>query len=150
MPQQQLSSNLIVEKTIPIIIILITLLFWIGVDGLPIIIPSIAFIFAIYCFYNIFFIVSNVSYDDNNIYIKNRKIVQTISLEYITAIKLSPYFGSFRNKWRIKYIKGGQEYSIFIFLKFGLISLNQFVKIIKSKNPSVDIVHISADIDLDL
>jgi phosphoglycerol transferase MdoB-like AlkP superfamily enzyme len=147
--RQELSSNLIVEKTIPIIVIVIVLLFWIGTDGMPFLIPLLAFIFAIYCFYNILFVVSKASYDENYLYIKKRNVNQTINLEDITAIKLSPYFGSFRNKWRIKYIENGQERSIFIFLKYGLISLKPFVKLVRTKKPSVDVVYISADIDLD-
>jgi len=147
--KHQLSSNLIAEKIITFVLIIIAPLLWIGIPEIPIVLFILALVFAIYSFYTIYFVVSSAVFDDTCLFARNRKAEKVINLKNITQIKLTPYYGSFRNMWKIQYIENDQQKSILIFLKNGLVSLTPFVKAVRSKNPSVDIKYISPDFDMD-
>lgn len=149
MIKKQLSSNLIAEKIVFAIALIIIIFFLIAIPEIPTLFPLIALIFIGYGIYTIYFVVSNISYDDSYVYIKNRKQDKVVELKRIIQIKLTPYKGSWRQQWKIKYLENGMEESLFFYLKYGLISLRPFIKIVKSQNPSVDCVYITLDVDFD-
>lgn len=151
MLKKQLSSNLIAEKTIVISALVITSPFWLVVNEFPAIsiILVLILILCVYSLYTVFYVVSNVSYDDSHLYIIHRKQQKSIELKEIIQIKLTPYWGSWRSQWKIKYIENGNEQQIFFYLKYGLLSLRPFIKTVKIQNPSVDYVYIILDVDFD-
>jgi|GEM_PF-1092884 hypothetical protein len=151
MLKKQLSSNLLAEKIVITLILIITQPFWIGVNEYPAIsiLLILILIFCGYSLYTVYFVVSNLSYDDSHLYLKYRKQQNCIELKKIIQVKLTPYWGSWRSQWKVKYVQDNKEISVYFYLKYGFFSLNPFVKAIKNQNPSVDIQYITLDVDFD-
>jgi hypothetical protein len=149
--KKQLSSNLLAEKIIIALVLIITLPSWFFVSEFPAIsiFLVLILIFCGYSLYTIYFVVSNLYYDNLYLYIKSRKQDKVIELKDIIQIKITPYFGSWRTQWKIKYIENNREEFVFFYLKYGLFSLTPFIKLVKTKNPTVDCVYITLDIDFD-
>ncbi|MEO6850276.1 MAG: hypothetical protein ABI203_05005 [Mucilaginibacter sp.] len=148
---RQLSSNLLAEKTVVTLVLIISQPFWIVISDFPAISIILVLILALcgYSLYAIYFIISDISYDENQLYITHRKQQKCIQLSNITLIKITPYWGSWRPQWKVKYVENGIEETTFFYLKYGLISLKPFIKAVKVQNPSVDYVYITLDIDFD-
>jgi uncharacterized membrane protein len=94
MVKKKLSSNLIAEKIVLILVLIITILFWISIPEIPVIVFLLVLVFIAYSVYAIYFVVSNLSYDDSFLYIKDRKQEKVVELKKIVQIKLTPYYGS--------------------------------------------------------
>lgn len=54
--------------------------------------------------YTIYFVVCNLSYTDEYLFIKYRKTEWRIELKQIVQIKVTPYWRSWRPQWKVKYI----------------------------------------------
>jgi hypothetical protein len=146
--RKQLSSNLLAEKIVQVIVLLLIVFLW------TVVLQAMVFfiVFLIlwsYSVYVVYFLAKNVSYDESNLYIKIRNQEKVIDLKNITQIKLVPRSGSWRRLWRIRYLNNNQEQSVLLLLRYGIFSLRQFVKVVKIKNPAVDLVYIVLDIDFD-
>lgn len=149
MVKKRLTSNLIAEKIVLTIVLIITIFLWVAIPEIPLIFILLILIFVGYNVYTMYFVVNNISYDELDMFIKNGKQEKVVELKQVSQIKLTPYYGSWRNKWKIKYILNDKEEHVFFFSKYGLISLKPFVKIVKAQNPSVDCVYFTLGFDFD-
>src|ERR1700744_1964570 len=92
--RKELSSNLLAEKIVIISVLLITLPFWLIVNEYPgiSIFLILILIFCGYSVYTIYFVVCDLSYTDEYLFIKYRKTEWHIELKQIVQIKVTPYW----------------------------------------------------------
>ncbi len=145
---KQLSSNLLAEKIVIITgFLLSTLVYLIIPDFL--ILYLIVLIFIGLSVYSVYFLVSNISYDENYLYLKQKKEQKTVELNNIIQIKITPHWGSWRRMWKVKYVENEKEGNLYFYLKYGYFTLNPFIKQVKLKNPFVECLYITFDLDID-
>lgn len=151
MIKKQLSSNLLAEKILIAIVLITTLPVLLVIYDYPAIgiFIAIIYVFCWFSLHTIYSVVSDVSYDESQLYIKHKKREKSIELRNIDQIKLTARWGSWRSQWRITYIENKEEKKVYFYLKYGLVSLMPFVKAVKRQNPKVDYVYIALDIDID-
>ena len=151
METTDLSSNLLAEKMVTSVLLIISLPFWFIVSEYPAILILLLLLvsFCGFSIYVIKFVVSDIFYDDDFIYIQNRKQKFKAELSKIQQIKTTPNWGSWRTQWRLIYLENGKECYAYFYSKYGFFSLKPFIKLVKAKNPDLEINYISLDVDFD-
>ena len=151
METTDLSSNLLAEKMVISVLLIISLPFWFMVSDYPAIIILLLLLvsFCGFSIYVIKFVVSNICYDVDFIYIQYGKQNFKAELSKIQQIKTTPNWGSWRTQWRLMYLENGKECYAYFYSKYGFFSLKPFIKLVKAKNPDLEINYISLDVDFD-
>jgi hypothetical protein len=149
MAKTQLSSNLIAEKIVLVVIILFGIFLW-SIPMIPFGLFIVPVVFAVYCIYMMVWVLRNISYDEDDVFIRNRKNVDIIDFTKLIQIKVSPLYGSWRTMWKIIYVNGDKEEWAYFYAKYGLISMNKFIKVAKLKNSSIDVKLYAFTLDIDL
>jgi len=89
--------------------------------------------------YFIFYLPDNIYFDSDNIYITHFSNSIVVGLEQITSVEFS-VFGTFTIQLvRIKYMLNNEEHVARFYLRYFSIYFNDFSKLVKLKNPKVEI-----------
>ncbi|MEO6850275.1 MAG: hypothetical protein ABI203_05000 [Mucilaginibacter sp.] len=139
----QLSTDLIPEKIVLVLVPFAVFLFWATV---PIVVAVVVFllllIFVPYSLYTIYMAPVNLAYDGSLLFITSRKTEKIIQLKSIQHIAIVSGNLALRKRWQITYMENSEEETILFYAKDGQDTMASFAKTVRTKNPAANWIDI--------
>jgi hypothetical protein len=137
MKRKRLSSRLVAEKIITVVLFTAVLGLCIKTDrGLLIIaLPIMAVID-----YAVFYLPQRIEFDDDTVFITNGKETIAVSFRQITMLKITWISLGSKTVWKLKYIAAGRERSARFYPRNYADTLAPFIQLLKAKNPNAKFV----------
>ena len=138
--KQRLSSKLILEKIISVILFatVITFCFKSNHELLLIAVPIICAID-----YILFYLPDVIEFDEFGIYIKTKEGLIPVPYQQVTTLKLTGLSIGSKNIWKIKYYDKGREKTARFYPRNYSNTLGDFIKLLRSRNPNTKFISFS-------
>jgi hypothetical protein len=138
--KQRLSSKLILEKIISVILFtaVIGMCFKSNHELLLIAVPILGVID-----YILFYLPTQVEFDDFSVFIKTKDGVITVPYRQVTMLKLTGLSIGSKNIWKIKYYDKGREKTARFYPRNYSNTLGDFIKLLRTRNPNTKFISFS-------
>ncbi|HEY8999759.1 MAG TPA: hypothetical protein VIM89_00305 [Mucilaginibacter sp.] len=98
----------------------------------------------------LFYLPDTIEFDDKNMYISRSGGEITVDLRDIYKIKMVAYTINRRYMWKIKYEANSLKRAARFYPDYDRVMLNEFIDLVKSKNPDTEIVYSTNTFDFDM